>query len=217
MSILDGVQQFSENMLAQLDLRIESINLELFRYHFEEFPQIIFPEPILELSSESVLVETWESGEPVSKYLSLEVSFMINRYTLKKDEVAKEIAKLGLDAYMKMMLSDHFVHADLHPGNILVRQSPNTLQLILLDVGLVAELSPTDAQHFFELFKAVLEGNGEYGAELMIKYARKPPKFPDKATEEQFKTEMGSLFAEIRTKDLADVEVGQFMNNILFR
>jgi len=49
-----------------------------------------------------------------------------------------------------------------------------------LDAGLVTEMTPSDAKHFEELFKAVIEGNGIYGTELMIKYARFPPKFKDK-------------------------------------
>ncbi len=28
---------------------------------------------------------------------------------------------LGVDAYLKMLLIDNFVHTDLHPGNIFVR------------------------------------------------------------------------------------------------
>jgi aarF domain-containing kinase len=63
--------------------------------------------------------------------------------------------------YMKMMLADHFIHADLHPGNILVRlprEKHDDAQLIILDAGLVTKLSNTDAEHFVELFKAILDG-----------------------------------------------------------
>src|SRR5690606_26594734 len=33
----------------------------------------------------------------------------------------KEIANEGLDAFLHMVLIDNFIHADLHPGNIMVR------------------------------------------------------------------------------------------------
>lgn len=35
-----------------------------------------------------------------------------------------QVVALGVDAYLQMLLRDNFVHTDLHPGNILVRSSP---------------------------------------------------------------------------------------------
>ena len=44
----------------------------------------------------------------------------------------EEIADEGLDAFLRMLLLDNFVHADLHPGNIMVRfYKPNQLDISL--------------------------------------------------------------------------------------
>lgn len=32
-----------------------------------------------------------------------------------------QIAAVGVDTYLKMLLQDNFVHLDLHPGNIMAR------------------------------------------------------------------------------------------------
>lgn len=180
MGIVDAMDQFKLNMLAQLDMRLEADHLYTFRYNFRNFPNVTFPAPIENLTSDAVLVETFEKGESISNYFG------------RNDIVSKKLATIGINAYMKMMLRDHYVHADLHPGNILVRVNAETdanprnrspdrkngnPQLIFLDVGLVTEMSPNDADHFEQLFKAVIEGNGKLGGELMIKYAREPPKF----------------------------------------
>jgi aarF domain-containing kinase len=102
----------------------------------------------------------------------------INDFLGIHNPLNKKIALIGIESYMKMMLADHFVHADLHPGNILVRLvKPDQPKLIFLDVGLVAELSPEDSHKFIELFKAVVKGDGERGSELMIEHAREPPRF----------------------------------------
>ena len=37
-----------------------------------------------------------------------------------------QIVGLGVDAYLKMLLIDNFVHTDLHPGNIFVRARTET-------------------------------------------------------------------------------------------
>ena len=35
--------------------------------------------------------------------------------------IRKQIADIGIAAFLKMLFVDNFVHGDLHPGNILVR------------------------------------------------------------------------------------------------
>lgn len=167
LSLEDATDQFSKNMLSQLSFLHEANHLNQFRKNFKESKTIFFPKPFLEFTTESVLVETFESGKPISYYLS------------QKHPWNKMIAREGLHAYLQMMLWDYFVHADLHPGNILVRPSKagDSPELVLLDVGLVAAFSPTAAQHFVDLFQAIVNGNGVYGAKLMIQHAPEPPKF----------------------------------------
>lgn len=75
---------------------------------------------------------------------------------------------------------DNFVHADLHPGNILVQgralperaaavdvcdtlvlevqPAPPELRLVLLDAGIVAELQSADMCNFRAVFTAVVQG-----------------------------------------------------------
>lgn len=41
------------------------------------------------------------------------------------NHLVSQIAAAGVDTYLKMMLTDNFVHTDLHPGNILARSAGN--------------------------------------------------------------------------------------------
>ena len=34
---------------------------------------------------------------------------------------ACQVALVGVQSYLKMLMMDNFIHADLHPGNVLVR------------------------------------------------------------------------------------------------
>lgn len=116
MSVHDAVEQFTINMLAQVDLRKEAYNLLRFQKNFAgpEWNNIVFPTPFIEYLRKNVLIESFEEGERLSAYLHDEVQNSDRK-------LKKIIADLGINSYMKMMLLDHFVHADLHPGNILVR------------------------------------------------------------------------------------------------
>lgn len=121
---------------------------------------------------------------------------------------------------------DNFVHADLHPGNILVQgtacistsckeqtaivdlcdtlvvevQPPfRQLCLVLLDAGIVAELQSADMQNFRAVFTAVVQGQGEKVAELILHHAR-----ANQCQDiERFKAEMAELVTKVRRNTIA--------------
>ena len=82
-----------------------------------------------------------------------------------------------------MVQVDNFIHADLHPGNILVRvqRAPNKPShlmgghphLVLLDVGMTAELSAHDRQTMLEFFKAIARRDGTRAAQCTLKVSAK--------------------------------------------
>ncbi|KAH7350115.1 ABC1 family protein [Plectosphaerella cucumerina] len=110
LSLPDEVEQFGEMMKLQLDLRIEATNLTIFRQHFRERTTVSFPYPYTEFTTRNVLVEEFAQGIPLADFLE-------NGGGVFQHDIAKE----GLDAFLRMLLIDNFVHADLHPGNIMVR------------------------------------------------------------------------------------------------
>ncbi|KAL9616532.1 MAG: hypothetical protein Q9160_008599 [Pyrenula sp. 1 TL-2023] len=110
LSLPDEVAQFGEMMRLQLDLRIESANLSKFRNHFHNRTTAWFPYPYSEYSTRQVLVEEYAQGIPLAVFLERGGGVF-----------QQEIADEGLDAFLRMLLIDNFVHADLHPGNIIVR------------------------------------------------------------------------------------------------
>ncbi|KAI5016468.1 hypothetical protein ZWY2020_006319 [Hordeum vulgare] len=89
----------------------------------------------------AVLIESFENGESVARF----VDETEGNFRMKKD-----LAHIGTYAFLKMLLEDNFIHADMHPGNILVRlnESKNKRKtffrtkphIVFLDVGMIAEL-----------------------------------------------------------------------------
>lgn len=121
LSLPDEVEQFGEMMRLQLDLRIESANLIMFRKKFKDRTTAWFPFPYAEHSTRQVLVEEFAQGIPLAAFLE-------DGGGVFQQEIADE----GLDAFLHMLLIDNFVHADLHPGNIMVRfYKPEQINLSL--------------------------------------------------------------------------------------
>ena len=113
--------QFGEMMRLQLDLRIESANLTLFRKKFKDRTTAWFPFPYTDHTTRQVLVEEFAQGIPLAAFLEDGGGVF-----------QKEIADEGLDAFLHMLLIDNFVHSDLHPGNIMVRfYKPEQIKLPL--------------------------------------------------------------------------------------
>lgn len=121
LSLPDEVHQFGEMMKLQLDLRIEASNLNKFRKNFRSRTTAWFPFPYMDYTTREVLVEEFAHGIPLSTFLEV-----------GGGEYQQEIASEGLDAFLHMLLIDNFVHADLHPGNIMVRfYQPSELDISL--------------------------------------------------------------------------------------
>ncbi|KNA17599.1 hypothetical protein SOVF_078750 [Spinacia oleracea] len=166
----ESVQQFAVFMMSQVDLSREAANLNRFIYNFRRWKDVSFPKPLYPLVHPAVLVETFEHGESVAHYVD---GFDGH------ERFKTALAHIGTHALLKMLLVDNFIHADMHPGNILVRlkhkrkgEAKSKPHLVFIDVGMTAELAKNDRVILLEFFKAVARRDGRTVAERALQLSK---------------------------------------------
>jgi ubiquinone biosynthesis protein len=149
---VESVDEFGRAIRAQIDLRIEAANNARFTANFAGDPDVTFPKLYPALCSQRVLTMAFAHGAK------------IHDAPAKQGADATRLARIGFRTLLKMVFADGFVHADLHPGNILVDESGT---IVILDLGLTAELDEAARRAFALFFASWTGGNGKVMAKLM--------------------------------------------------
>lgn len=175
--------------------------------------------------TESVLVESFEEGQSVKTYADIFASKLAVAMTLKDTEMPKFdktlahfIVTRGEDIYLKMLLNDNLMHADLHPGNIIIRvangkNDKEKYRIVLVDAGMVAELLPEEQRNFIGLLEAIGDGDGNDAAECLLRFSSKATY--SKETRNAFKKDIIEMF-KVEAKGYGNnVSIGQVLRGVL--
>jgi aarF domain-containing kinase len=92
-------------------LDAEARHLMRFIHLFKGRQGVSFPVPKYPLVAPAVLVESFEFATSVTDSINSDLSPIVRQYVVRQ----------GTQIYLQMLLADNFMHADLHPGNILLR------------------------------------------------------------------------------------------------
>ncbi len=127
----------------ELDFLREARNIARISANFTRQPNVQFPLPQEALCTRRVMVTTFVEGVKVGDVAAMDARG-IDR---------KELAKRIVQVFCQQIFVDGVYHADPHPGNMLV--GPDG-ELILLDFGAVAELSPQMREGIPEFLEGVI-------------------------------------------------------------
>ncbi|KAJ8907152.1 hypothetical protein NDN08_003634 [Rhodosorus marinus] len=177
------VDEFASTVQPQIDMRAEALNLWKFRANFLGNAKIVFPQPVEALTSETILVEEYEDGQPVLNELD--------------DSHRRKLARLGVQAFLEMVFNHHFVHGDLHPGNVLVSSDGDSL--VLLDAGIAFTIEPKQIRDMRDLFQAIARGDGQKAGSLLIERSKSPV---EEEKVENFLTSISNIVSDVHASGL---------------
>ncbi|XP_071552105.1 uncharacterized aarF domain-containing protein kinase 5 isoform X3 [Panulirus ornatus] len=136
----------------EMDFLNEGRNSERCAQDLSKFPFVYVPKVHWDLCSKRVLTAEYIHGFKISDVASIS----------KAGLNLKDIDKKLIDAFAEQIFHTGFVHADPHPGNVLIRRSKHGgAEIVILDHGLYQFLPTTVRQPLCRLWKAIVVGNHE--------------------------------------------------------
>lgn len=178
----DWVSEFGKTLLRELDYNIEAENLQRFHDHLQAYPTLFVPRPAWDLTRNNVLTMELVDGIKVT-----------NVGGLRRTEASLgELAGALMRGYLDQMFIHGEIHADPHPGNVLLTHDG---RLALLDLGMVAHVPPRRRDQLLKLLFAAVDGRGEDVAQDVIAMGTRLEDFD----EERFIREIGQRVARYAT------------------
>ncbi|MGE0546931.1 MAG: ABC1 kinase family protein [Kofleriaceae bacterium] len=189
-------RHFVDAIHDQTDLRIEAANYTRFRANFAKRPDVTFPEVIDELCAERVLTMQFMRGTKIDAVPNE-----------RSHEFRVKLAQTVRMTMFKMCFEDGFVHADLHPGNMVVQDDGT---LVLFDVGLAKLLHEDVLIQFIDMSKCIAMGTPED----LVNHLRRFHKYLGTVDWDALRVDVEAFAGKFREKDAGKLEYGELIGEM---
>ena len=149
----DWVHELRHSLANEVNFALEADNLRRFAANLHDYRHLYVPQPMDGYTTERVLTMDRVRGIKVTHVPP------VRRIEHPLQAQAQEL----LRAYLDQVFVHGLVHADPHPGNVLLMDDQ---RLALFDLGMVARLPPHTRQHLLKLMLGAIGGNGDQVGEI---------------------------------------------------
>ncbi|WP_010228271.1 ABC1 kinase family protein [Gillisia marina] len=181
-------------LLQELDYNREAQNLITLGKNLKEFKSLTVPQPILDYSSSKVLTMEYVQGKKITS---------ISPTKKLENDLGPLVDEL-VEAYLKQIITDGFVHADPHPGNIHIT---NQNQIALIDLGMVAKFTPNIQEKLLQLLIALSQEDGEAAADVLLNMSE----LTDQSEVKKFRRAINQLIMDSQVNTAKDMETGRLL------
>ena len=141
-------------ILEELDYVNEAANIERFAANFADEAAVVVPGVHHDLSNRRVLVMDWVDGENLARAL-----------TDCDADTGDAATRVLVDAFLKQILVDGFLHADPHPGNFLWQADRQALGIV--DFGACATIGRETRMALCDLYESGLDADATAAAQAL--------------------------------------------------
>ncbi len=189
-------RHFVEAIHDQSDLTIEAANYARFQTNFAGKPNVSFPAIVDDVSSPRVLTMQFIRGTKVD-------ALPADLPPATKAKIAETIRM----TMFKMCFEDGFVHADLHPGNMVITDD---YKLVVFDAGLAKLLADDILIQFIDMTKCLAMGTPED----LIAHLKRFHSYVGEIDWEALRIEVQAFSVKFRGKDVAKLEYGELIGEM---
>lgn len=191
------VEEFRRSIMAELDYRVEAANLGMVHANVAGYDLIVVPLPIDDYSTSLVLTMELVDGRNVGS---------LGPLGLQEIDGTAMVRQL-FDCYLDQILVDGLVHADPHPGNLMLTSDG---KLALIDLGMVARIGPQMQDALIRLLVALSDGQGKDVATIMAGLGEERESW----NPVRFEREVTYLVQQHQTVVLGNVDSGRIVGEL---
>ncbi len=191
------INVFRRSMNYELNLRLEAASASRFADNFAGDDTIHIPEIYWHLTSEEIITLEWIDG------ISIYDQEKLKLHSLNRKEIAAKMAII----FFNQAYRDGFFHADLHPGNVLIRKNG---QIVLIDFGITGILPEKDRLAVAELLYAFLQRDYK----LVAKIHHDVGYIPENTDLELFAQYCRTIAEPVLGLKIKDISIGNLLSQL---
>jgi len=186
------LRHFVDAIISQTDLIIEAANYERFAANFADVPEVVFPVVHRQLSSRRVLTMEYMHG---------------TRFDQRDTTHDRTLAHTIRHMMFKMCFADGFIHADMHPGNFLVREDH---RLVVFDAGMAKLLEGNIMEQFVDFSRCLTMGTPDD----FVGHIKRFHTYLGEVDWASLRSDIGDLLARFRGQDTGRLEYSDLFADI---
>jgi ubiquinone biosynthesis protein len=154
----DIVHHLGAALREELDLANEGRNAEELAANFRNDERVVFPRIHWEFTSQSILVQDFLDGVAPARDGRIEAAGLDG----------KEIAAVGADVFLRMVLIHGLFHGDPHPGNLMALAGN---RIGFIDFGMLGRIGATRRRQVLDFVRSIITSDARQLATVLQEWS----------------------------------------------